>query len=142
MKIHKYGYQKLIFRPRNNPEDMLHILTLNKEDEVTCSNNIKQTHFGEIWTSKLHYQSFRQKKTAYLKLTNYSIRIQNKNKKNSLTACLQSNSKTPFSLMHCHKGNGKTVHNTQVLNTRPVRVHLDHFLTILDWLLGTLCVCL
>lgn len=59
MKIHTYGYQKLIFRPRNNPEDILHILTLNKEDEVTCSNNIKQTHFGEIWTSKLHYQSFR-----------------------------------------------------------------------------------
>lgn len=59
MKIHTYGYQKLIFRPRNNPEDILHILTLNKQDEVTCSNNIKQTRFGEIWTSKLHYQSFR-----------------------------------------------------------------------------------
>lgn len=62
MKIHKscshistkYGYQKLIIRPQNNPEDILHILTLNKEDEVTWSNNIKQIHFGEIWTSKLH----------------------------------------------------------------------------------------
>lgn len=50
MKIHKscslifakYGYQNLIFRPQNNPEDILHILTLNKEDEVTRSDNIKQ----------------------------------------------------------------------------------------------------
>lgn len=74
MKIHKiyshifakYGYQKLINRPQNNPEDILHILTLNKEDEVTCSNDIKQIILGEIWTSKL--QSFRQKKTAHLKL--------------------------------------------------------------------------
>lgn len=53
MKIHKscshifakYGYQKLNIRPQNNPEDILHILTLNKEDEVTCSNNIKQIKF-------------------------------------------------------------------------------------------------
>lgn len=68
MKIHnshifaRCGYKKLI------PEDILHILTLNKEDEVTCSNDIKYNIFGEIWTSKLHWQSFRQKKN--LKLTN------------------------------------------------------------------------
>lgn len=40
MKIHnshifaRCGYKKLI------PEDILHILTLNKEGEVTCSNDI------------------------------------------------------------------------------------------------------
>lgn len=60
MKIHnsnifaRYGYQKLIIRPQNNPEDILHILTLNKKDEVTFSNDVKQILFGEIWTSKLH----------------------------------------------------------------------------------------
>lgn len=52
MKIHKscshifanYGYQKVIIRPQNNPEDILHILTSNKEHEV-ASININQIIF-------------------------------------------------------------------------------------------------
>lgn len=62
MKIHnhvhvfvKYGYQKLDISLKNKTGGILHILTLNKEDEVTFSNNIKQI-FGEIRTSKLHLE--------------------------------------------------------------------------------------
>lgn len=39
---------KLMIRPQNNTEDILHILTLNKEEEVACSDNKNKSFFGEI----------------------------------------------------------------------------------------------
>ena len=65
MEIHTFlqgmVITKLIIRPQNNTEDILHILTLNKEEEVTCSNN-KNKSFLEKFRPDPTYFYIKQKR--------------------------------------------------------------------------------
>lgn len=73
-------YQKLIIRPQNNSEDVPHILTLNKKDEVTLFQYFRQNPFPKKFGPQSCINNLRQKSSP-LKPTDLYIKRQRNSEK-------------------------------------------------------------